>query len=64
MVTGANEGVRGDGNGGKGPALAMDVRRDNNKNSDVQGDPAPAPTLGKEMSYGMDEVARAVADNA
>jgi len=63
-VTGANEGARGDGNGGKGPALAMDVRRDNNKNSDVQGDPAPAPALGKEMSYGMDEAARAVADDA
>jgi hypothetical protein len=42
----------------------MDVRRDNNKNSDVQGDPAPAPALGKEMSYGMDEAARAVADDA
>ncbi len=53
------------GNGGEGPALATNARRDDNKNSDVQGDPAPAPApaLGKEMSYGMDEMARAAADD-
>jgi hypothetical protein len=62
LVTGANEGTRGNGNGREGPALATDARRDDNKNSNVQGDPAPA--LGKEMSYGMDVVARAGADNA
>jgi len=64
LVTGANEGARGDGIGGEGPALATDTRRDDNKNSDVQGDPAPAPALGKEMSYGTDEAARAVTDDA
>ncbi len=63
-MTGANEGALGDGNGGEGHALATDVRHDDNKNSDVQGDPATAPTLGMEMSYGMDEAARAAADNA
>jgi len=62
LVTGANKGARGDGNGGEGPALATDARRDDNKNSDVQGDPAPA--LGKEMLYGTDEAARAAADDA
>jgi hypothetical protein len=61
-VTGANEGTHSDGNGGEGPTLATDARRDDNKNSDVQGDPAPA--LGKEMSYGTDNVARAAADDA
>ncbi len=63
-MTGANEGARGDGNGGEGPALATDARRDDNKNSDVQGDAAPAPALGKEMLYGTDEAMRAVADDA
>ena len=62
LVTSAKEGARGDGNGGEGPALATDARRDDNKNSDVQGEPAPA--LGKEMSYGTDEAARAAADDA
>jgi hypothetical protein len=61
-VTGKNEGARGNGNGGEGPALVKDARCDDNKNSDVQGDPAPA--LGKEMLYGTDVVARAVADDA
>ena len=61
-MTGANEGAHSDGNGGEGPTLATDARRDDNKNSDVQGDPAPA--LGKEMSYGTDNVARAAADDA
>jgi hypothetical protein len=61
-VKGANKGARGDGNGGEFPALAMDAHCDNNNNSDVQGDPAPA--LGKEMSYGTDEAARAAADDA
>ena len=64
LVTGANEGARGDGNGGEGPALTTDARRDDNKNSDVQGDAAPAPALGKEMSYGTDEATRAAADDA
>ncbi len=64
LVTDANEGARSDGNGGEGPALATDARHDDNKNSNVQGDPAPAPTLGKEMSYGTDEAARAAADDA
>ena len=63
-MTGANEVTRGNGNGGEGPALATDARRDDNKNSDVQGDPTPAPALGKEMSYGTDEAARAAADDA
>jgi hypothetical protein len=58
---GANEGAHDEGNGGEGPALATDARRDNNKNSNVQGDPAPA--LGKEMSYGTDKAARAAADD-
>jgi hypothetical protein len=57
-VTGANEGAHSDGNGGEGPTLATDARRDDNKNSDVQGDPAPA------LAYGMDNVARAAADDA
>mgnify|MGYP006193138733 CR=1 FL=1 len=61
---GRNEGAHGDGNSEEGPALATDVRRDDNKNSNVQGDPAPAPALGKEMSYGTDEAARAAADEA
>ncbi len=61
-MTGANEGARGDGNGGEGPALVTDARRDDNKISDVQGDPAHA--LGKEMSYGTDEAARAAAGDA
>ncbi len=61
-MKGANEGARGDGNGGEVPALAMDARRNDNNNSDVQGDPTPA--LGKEMSYGTDEAARAAADDA
>ena len=39
LVTGTNEGAHGDGNGGEGPALATDARRNDNKNSDVQGDP-------------------------
>ena len=63
LVTGANKGARGNGNGGEGPTLATDVRRDDNKNSDVQRDPAPTPALGKEMSYGTDEMARAAADD-
>ena len=55
---GANEGAHDEGNGGEGPALATDARRDNTKNSNVQGDPAPA------LAYGMDNVARAAADDA
>ena len=47
LVTGADE---------------ADVCRDNNKNSDVWGDPAPA--LGKVMSYRMDMAARVAADDA
>ena len=58
LVMGANEGAHDEGNGGEGPALATDARRDNNKNSNVQGDPAPA------LAYGMDNVARAAADDA
>ena len=63
-MTGANKGARGNGNGGEGPTLATDVRREDNKNSNVQGDPAPVPALGKEMSYGTDEVVREAADDA
>ena len=59
-----NEGARGDGNGGVGPALATDAHHNDNKNSDVQGDPVPAPALGKEMLYGTDEAARAATDDA
>jgi hypothetical protein len=62
LVTGANEGAHGDGNGREGPALATDARHNDNKNSDVQGDPAPA--LGKEMTYGMKNAAREAADDA
>ena len=62
LVTGANEGARGDGNGGEGPALVTDARHNDNKNSDVQGDPAPA--LGKETSHGTDVAAREAADDA
>ena len=60
-VMGATEGGRGNGNGREGLTLAMDVRRNDDKNSDVQGDPTPAQ--GKEMSFGTDVAARA-ADNA
>ena len=57
-MTGANEGAHSDGNGGEGPTLATDARCNDNKNSDVQGDPAPA------LAYGTDNVARAAADDA
>ena len=40
LVTGANEGARSDGNSGEGPALATDAHPNDNKNSNVQGDPA------------------------
>ena len=39
-----------------------DVCRDNIKNSDARGDPAPA--LGKVTSYRMDMAARVAADDA
>ena len=50
-----------DGNGGGGPALATDAHRDDNKNGDVWG--GPAPVLGKETSCGMDMAAEAAADD-
>ena len=60
LVMGANEGGRGNGNGREGPTLAMDARHNDDKNSDVQGDPTPAQ--GKEMSFGTDVAARAADD--
>ena len=60
LATDVRKGAPGDDNSKGGPALAMNARRNNNGNGNVQGPPA----LGKVTSYGPDTAAGAAEDDA